>query len=85
MTGPWTDIEPMAAKRYSTGLLVANERWVSRRWKPIVTPKPVIRYMTPKRTRSCAPTPLPQNRSDGGEEGDERDDDGEQIRDSGGS
>ena len=29
MTGPWTAIEPAAAKKYSTGLEVLNERWVS--------------------------------------------------------
>ena len=29
MTGPWTAIEPAAAKKYSTGLEVRNERWVS--------------------------------------------------------
>ncbi len=59
MTGPCTDIEPITAKRYSTGLLVANERWVSNRWKPTVTPNPVTTYITAKRTRSCRPTPLP--------------------------
>src|SRR3954470_11821316 len=56
MTGPCTDIEPSAAKRYSTGLEVWNDRCVSIRWKPTVTPKPVRKYMTPSATRSCQPT-----------------------------
>ena len=58
MTGPWTAIEPAAAKKYSTGLEVRNERWVSMRWKPTVTPRPVSRYIASATTRSCGPTTL---------------------------
>ena len=75
----------MAANRYSTGLLVANERWVSRRWKPIVTPKPVMQVHDAEEDEVMRAHAVAPEEGDGGEEGDERDDDGEQIRDSGGS
>src|SRR5690348_5762238 len=56
MTGPCTAIEPAAAKKYSTGFEVLKARWVSIRWKPTVTPKPVTKYMTKATTRSWTPT-----------------------------
>ena len=57
MTGPWTAIEPgggEAGTRPASD--VRNARCVSIRWKPTVTPKPVIRYITSSSARSCRPT-----------------------------
>jgi hypothetical protein len=54
-------MDPAAANRYSTGLEVRNERWVSMRWKPTVTPKPVTTYMTASSARSWTPTTSFQN------------------------
>src|SRR5918911_1087555 len=58
MTGPCTAIDPATANRYSTGFEVRNERCVSMRWKPTVTPKPVITYMEKRTARSEIPTTL---------------------------
>ena len=63
MTGPCTDIDPSTANTYSTGFDVWNERCVSIRWKPIVTPKPVSRYITASTTRSDGPTTLFHSRT----------------------
>ena len=41
MTGPSIAAEPHTAKTPRSQRLVANERWVKRRWKPTVTPNPV--------------------------------------------
>src|SRR3954447_16682601 len=62
MTGPCTAIDPRTAKRYSTGLEVWKARWVSMRWKPIVTPKPVSRYMSASTPSSVQPTTWFQKR-----------------------
>jgi hypothetical protein len=41
ITGPWTAIDPKAAKRYRTGAGVANDLCVASRWNPTVTPTAV--------------------------------------------
>jgi hypothetical protein len=63
MTGPCTAIEPSTAKVYSSGFEVWKERWVSRRWKPTVTPIAVARYITAAITRSVTLTILFQSRT----------------------
>ena len=81
MTGPWTDIEPNAANVYSTDLCVWNERCVSRRWKPSVTPKPVIAYMMARAASALQSTQLvPAASTIATDQADHRQDDAGQVR-----
>jgi hypothetical protein len=41
MTGPSIAAEPSAASTPRIQRVVANERWVNRRWNPTVTPSAV--------------------------------------------
>ena len=61
MTGPCTATEPRIAQAYCTGLYVANDRCVSMRWKPTVTPSPVATYMTSISARSLQSTSVFQS------------------------
>ena len=62
MTAPWTDIEPRIANVARTHGFASNERWVSIRWKPIVTPNPTATYMTARIARSSPVTNPPHRR-----------------------
>src|SRR5215210_696787 len=59
ITAPWTDIEPRIASVARSHGLAWKERWVNRRWKPIVTPKPTAAYMTARIARSRPVTEAP--------------------------
>ena len=61
MTAPWTDIEPRMASVARSHGFASNERWVSMRWKPIVTPKPTSTYMTARIARSRPVTAPPHS------------------------
>ena len=61
MTGPWTDSMPKYAKTYRVNLCVWNARWVSMRWKPTVTPNPLITYIRAKTATSDQPSQLPHS------------------------
>ena len=52
VTGPSIAIEPMIARPPWTQGLALNARCVRWRWKPTVTPRPVIRYMIRKTATS---------------------------------
>src|SRR3954449_2527791 len=55
-TEPWTLSWPRPANVRSSQGSTRNDRWVSSRWKPTVTPTAVVRYITPKIARSTAST-----------------------------
>ena len=59
ITAPWTDIEPRIANVARSHGFASNERCVSMRWKPIVTPSPMATYMTARIARSSQVTKPP--------------------------
>src|SRR4051812_3844837 len=61
MTAPCTDIEPRTASVARSHGLASKARWVSMRWKPIVTPKPTRTYITARIARSRAVTAPPHS------------------------
>src|SRR5215218_5172968 len=61
MTAPCTDIEPRIANVARTHGFASKARWVSMRWKPIVTPKPTRTYITARIPRSSQVTPDPHS------------------------
>src|SRR5829696_8240106 len=63
ITAPCTDIEPRIAKVARRHGFVSKARWVSMRWKPIVTPKPTRTYITARIARSSQVTPEPHRRA----------------------
>ena len=62
ITEPCTAIEPRIANRYSVGLWVRKERWVSMRWKPTVMPAAVTTYIAARIARSVPLTTRFQKR-----------------------